>query len=403
MGDCHFVPLSSYNWNLGAFDLLPWNPTVYCLTAGFFAVSFWLTIDLTLQVYFTFKKHKGLYFWSILAASWGVSLHAVGMILKLFVPTSQAVTMFGTVLAKLGWILDSTGFSVVLYSRLNLVVQNRRILRLVLFQIIIDAFLFHTPIITLLLGIATGRHNDWQARVFPWECFQVIGFTIQETLISGTYVWFTANFLKSSFSNQLRKTIGLLIAVQLVVVLIDVVMAVIDIGFQMFTLKAIMHPFQYALKLKIEFAVLNLLLASVKPGRSTADFLQASSGESSPDAGSAVVPQGRRRSSIFSAFLPGSYRTKSLSEESSLPGGNSGISKVTELDRSWRERSKHDIEPSSEVIIASRPPEPVYSAPGLARLDSGDTLQGESWGKDEEKSIDDVERQYLGRFGLNRL
>jgi hypothetical protein len=74
MADVHFVPLSSYNWSLGNFDSLQWNPTVFCLVASFFAVSLWLALELSVQVYCTFKRHTGLYFWSILVVACGIAL-----------------------------------------------------------------------------------------------------------------------------------------------------------------------------------------------------------------------------------------------------------------------------------------------------------------------------------------
>jgi len=43
-----------------------------------------------------------------------------------------------------------SGFSVVLYSRLHLVIRNPRVLQLVLAMIITDAFLFHVPTIVFV-------------------------------------------------------------------------------------------------------------------------------------------------------------------------------------------------------------------------------------------------------------
>ena len=261
MADMHFVPLSSYDWSLGNFDFLQWNPTVYCLVASFFAVSLWLALELTVQVYTTFKRRTGLYFWSILIVACGIVFHTVGLLLKLLVP--EANVIFATVLAKVGWVMDTTGFAVVLYSRLHLVVQSQKTLRLVLAMIIVNAVLFHTPIIVFLMGLSI--HKDWNPYVTPFEYTQVVGFSIQETIISYIYILKTTKFLKSGYSNQLRKVTTMLITVQVLVVLMDIALLVIDcIG--MFTLKAVLHPFAYGVKLKIEFAVLNLLLNLVKHG-----------------------------------------------------------------------------------------------------------------------------------------
>jgi hypothetical protein len=111
-------------------------------------------------------------------------IDTIGLLLKLLVPEVNAI--FSTALAKFGWIMDTTGFSVVLYSRLNLVVQSRKTLHLVLTMIIVDAVLFHTPMIIFLMGISIHKH--WDSYVTPFEYTQVAGFSIQETIISYIYV-----------------------------------------------------------------------------------------------------------------------------------------------------------------------------------------------------------------------
>jgi hypothetical protein len=87
MSSCTFVPLSKYDWSLHPALIpvaLPWNPTVYCLIAAFCGISLWMTIELTLQIFFTFKRHKSLYFWALLVCTWGIAFHVLGLILKLF-------------------------------------------------------------------------------------------------------------------------------------------------------------------------------------------------------------------------------------------------------------------------------------------------------------------------------
>jgi len=107
-----------------------------------------MTVELTVWVFYTFRKWSGLYFWSVLITTWGVTLHAIGFILKFCVPSCNWI--FSTVLAEIGWVSMVTGFSVVLYSRLHLVVHNPRVLQLVLAMIITDAFLFHVPTIVFV-------------------------------------------------------------------------------------------------------------------------------------------------------------------------------------------------------------------------------------------------------------
>jgi hypothetical protein len=263
--NCTFVPLANYNWSLSPALIpvaLPWNPTAYCLISAFCSISLWMTIELTIQVFFTFKRHKGLYFWSLLVCTWGITFHVIGLLLKLFAIGSWILS---SILFKIGWVSNVTGFSLVLYSRLHLVVRDRRILRSVLAMIITDAILFHTPIIIFDFGISSPHPMIWVKPMQVMERIQVTGFAIQETIISSLYIWATSKFLKDTYTKQTHRVMLLLIFAQVVAVLFDIALITVDWD-NMFTLKVTIHPFVYAVKLKIEFIVLNQLLALIKHG-----------------------------------------------------------------------------------------------------------------------------------------
>jgi hypothetical protein len=403
MADCKFVPLSEYNWGIGGFKSLPWNPTVYPLIGAFFGVGYWLTLELTAQVSFTFKSHKGLYFWSILISTWGVALHTTGFVLKLFIPGSN--TVFYTVLAKIGWFCNTTGFSVVLYSRLHLVVRNQTALRLVLTLVIIDAFLFHTPIAVLVLGQSTGRFQSWDKYLDIFERFQVLGFTIQESLISGTYIWTTARFLQSSYSKRLREVMSLLILTQLVVITMDIALILIDyIGY--FTLKAALHPLAYAIKLKLEFAVLNLLLSLFRRGTTAGIFFPLDDEKSDSNTEKTYKDQRRRNYILFERRKsPKSTAATSTSLSEKQQSENfHGIKLTQEIDVSWDDRTRtNPLALTNAVISMHQKPSPAF-IPKVQRLDSGSTLQGDkAEGKNDKfDDLDHIERQYLGRSGMHR-
>ena len=387
MADVHFVPLSSYNWSLGNFDYLQWNPTVYCLVASFFAVSLWLALELTVQVYTTFKRRTGLYFWSILIVACGIAFHTIGLLLKLFVPRVNVI--FATTLAKVGWVMDTTGFAVVLYSRLHLVVQSQKTLRRVLTMIIVDAVVFHTPIIVFLLGLSLRK--DWDRYVAPFEYTQVVGFSIQETVISCIYITKTIKFLKSGYSDQLRNVTTMLIAVQVLVVIVDVALLIIDcIG--MFTLKAILHPFAYGIKLKIEFAVLNLLLNLVKHGGPTGNFFEALDDNGDRDPAS-NPPTGKAP-----ARWSWARNTPDHNERRSNTVKNN-IVKRLEFDVTWQDTMRSN---TVTTVLPLHRPHLAAVGPNIMTLDSGSTLQESLLEEAEDNSIEDVERQYLGNFGLQR-
>jgi hypothetical protein len=390
MASCYsFTPLSEYNWSPARFEILPFQPVVYPLVASFFALAIWMSLELSVQLYFKFRRHHGLYFWSICAVSCGVALHATGLLLKLLVPGVNLVGV--TAMAKIGWVLDTTGFSIVLYSRLNLVVRNPRVLRIVLAMIITNAFIFHTPIIVLLMGLSVG-HTSWKQYIVPFEWIQVVGFTVQETTISGMYIWKTAKFLKAGYDHELRKVVVLLITVQAVVVLMDLALITID-GIGYFTLKAVIHPFSYAVKLKLEFAVLNLLLGIVKKGPSRMkvrpDVEEGHKADESP------TPP-RRRMSV--ASMKSVLTRKRVSD---IPSSEKVILKQTDFEICWQAPKNTSSEKSVDDPPIQKPAE-IALVPSLARQNTVTTITLATPTNEEENSLEDVERQYLGRYGLVR-
>ena len=264
-------------------------------------------------------------------------------------------------------------------------------------MIIVDAFLFHTPIIVFLMGLSTGHHSSWQNYIEPFEYIQVVGFTLQETVISGIYIQKTAKFLKSGYSHELKKVMVSLITVQVIVVLMDIAMIVIDC-FGYFTLKAVMHPFSYAVKLKVEFAVLNLLLGMIKKGPSNVQMRADSELSRETDTPSSPGP---RRASV--ASIKSWFGVRRMSE---VPSNENMIVKKLDYEVCWQQqRAPSTPSLDSKAITLGTPlrkPEQVAVPPNLTRLDSDDTLCGGMTPTDDDVSLDDIERQYLGRFGLHR-
>jgi hypothetical protein len=259
-----WVPLDEFDWSFARSGPLPWNLTVWALLAVFTALPIWTTVQLTADVFYTFRRYKGLYFYSVLATTWGVSIHAVGFILKLCVP--QCNWILATVLAEIGWVGMVTGFAVVLYSRMGLLVRNRKVLHRALAMIIFNAFAFHVPTIVFQFGVSSkAAHAKYLPYMAPMERIQVTGFTIQEVILSAIYIHTTLQYLRTSFQKSTRRTISLLVAVQIVVILLDVIVITLDYC-EYFTLKAVLHSFVYAVKLQLEFVILNDVKAMARKG-----------------------------------------------------------------------------------------------------------------------------------------
>jgi hypothetical protein len=236
-----------------------------------------MTIELTVWVFYAFQRYSGLYFWSVLITTWGVTIHALGYVLKDCVP--QANWVIGTVFAEVGWVAMVTGFCIVLYSRLHLVtfmMRNQRlVLRIALTMIIIDAFLFHVPTIVFQFGMSDPHtHAKYLAYMGPMERVQVLAFSIQEIILSVIYIYGTMQMVKGSFNPRIRTTVVYLIVIQVIVILCDVMTVALDYA-QYFTLKAVIQSFVYAFKLQLEFVILNQLREVIEKGGHGHDFLTA--------------------------------------------------------------------------------------------------------------------------------
>lgn len=239
------------------------SPAAYCLIASFCAVAYWMSTELLVLVYVTFKRRSGLYFWSIVITTIGIILQTTGYLIKEFVP--QCPHILTTIICKVGWMSNVSGFSVVLWSRLHLIMDNPHVLKAIIIMILVNGVCLHTPVIVFEFGLTSRHHDSYMRPMEIMERIQQTIFTLQETIISGLYIFHTARFLNSGFAHHTQKVIRFLVCVQALVIAFDAGLTAFDYK-NMFTLKCTIHPFVYALKLKLEFIVLNQLLSVVTKG-----------------------------------------------------------------------------------------------------------------------------------------
>lgn len=347
-----------------------------------------MSLELLVLVYMTFKRHRGLYFWSIIITTCGIILQTTGYILKEFKNDSPAVLT--TIICKAGWVMNVSGFSVVLWSRLHLVVNSPRVLKLVLTMIIINGILLHTPVVVFEFGLMSSSRHKFLQPMEIMERIQQTIFTLQETLISGLYIYNTSRFLGSGFGSRTRKVIALLVLVQLIVIVFDSGLTVLDYH-NMFTLKCTVHPFVYTIKLKLEFVVLNQLLSLAKrgltPGLSlpSVNTLDASSEgaesgsiSSSSSLGQTPQPAEKGKTQIISDFI-----TRPPIAAGST-GSKSSSVLATEItdDRDASKQIRH----SGQTLLNEE--SDLKNVIGIPDDD----------GSEDGTKITDLERQYLGRY-----
>ncbi|RHZ69806.1 hypothetical protein CDV55_106050 [Aspergillus turcosus] len=243
------------------------NPDIHSLAIRILVVVFnsialYNAIELVILISLTFNRYSGLYFWSLsLSAVLGVIPHAVGHLLQFFGigPIGLAISI-----ATVGFYFMVPGQSFVLYSRLHLVVQNQKVLRRILYIIIIDSIILLIPTTVLnYLTVYVGTQPVIQGYNVV-ERMQISWFTAQETFLSGIYIVETVRLLRlrPDKASSRNKIMYELIAINLIMVLLDVALLVLEyLG--LYTLQVTLKAAVYSVKLKLEFGVLRKLVSLV--------------------------------------------------------------------------------------------------------------------------------------------
>lgn len=184
------------------------------------AISLYNSLELLLAITTTFKKWRGLYFWSMLISTLGVILYALGMMLMYF---ELCILWLSKVILDVGWIMMVVFQSLVLYSRLGLVLDSDRILQAVWWMIIFNSFTL--VILTVIFDFGTTYavgNNAFPEGYYYVEHIQVTFFCFQELVISSLYLWKAADLLKITLKARTRRTMFQLFIMNVVIIAMDV-------------------------------------------------------------------------------------------------------------------------------------------------------------------------------------
>lgn len=236
---------------------LPEDTTRTSLLVAMLTLAIYMAFIVDLKVLTTFKRRNTLYFWSILLTSWGIMSHSTGIILKWFV--GRCPWTVNTAFATFGWWGMVTGQSLVLYSRLHLVVRDKRVLRFVLIMVVVDFLLFQVPTTVLTFGSNQKNPGMWLKVYNIYERIQLIVFTLQEFIISIIYIRAAFRMLQPGDSVKTETTRKLLIYLNVLCIVLDVIF-VIQVYVGDWVYKTGTQSLAYAIKLSIEFIVLNKLM-----------------------------------------------------------------------------------------------------------------------------------------------
>jgi hypothetical protein len=235
------------------------RPETYVFTA-FASITLCYSIELIVLTLATFKRYGGVYFWSLLVTSCSLIVNTIGYLLFFFTHVSPYVAV--TVII-LGWCCMVTGHSVVLWSRLHLVLQNPRLLRAILYLIIFNAVTLHTTTIVLMYGsVSTTTLSAFENGYYIIERIQLVIFCLQELLLSGIYIFETARLLRLRPRRAHKVILLQLLAINVIILLLDLVVVILQYA-SLYELQVLFKPVAYSIKVRLEYAILGRLVQIV--------------------------------------------------------------------------------------------------------------------------------------------
>ncbi|KAH7125762.1 integral membrane protein [Dendryphion nanum] len=241
----------------GDFDIYGADRTIPRSMTAFTAIAWYNCLELLILIFVVFKRFSGLYFWSLLITTLGVVPYATGAWIK-----QNSVSHDSNLtdsLLTIGWVLMVPGQSMVLYSRLHLICQNDRLVRFILYLIIINAVVLCTPTITLNWGQYFRNPEPYTRGYAIMEKIQMSIFTLQETLISCVYFWEIRRLLKVIFDVPTRQIMWRLVAMNILLLVLDA--ALLSIEFLgLYMIQITFKSLVYSVKLKVEFGTLSQIV-----------------------------------------------------------------------------------------------------------------------------------------------
>lgn len=240
---------------------------LFAFAIAFMSIAFWLIFEITISVFRYFKKKRGLYFYSLLISAWGTFFHTLGYVTQWWAPSVP--WWVNTCFILFGWSTMITFQSLVLYSRLHLVIMNRGLLRGVLWLIISTAIFIQIPQWVATWGATVNVYSVtkyWSPIDSIMVRISQAVFLLQEGFLSCLYIWGAVKLLAPNVEIKVRKVMWELIAISAFLIVMDIIILTLAYT-NLHIPKEPVQNFAYALKLKLEFVILNQLLAVLHRNR----------------------------------------------------------------------------------------------------------------------------------------
>ncbi|KIX94005.1 uncharacterized protein Z520_10342 [Fonsecaea multimorphosa CBS 102226] len=323
--------------------------TIKVLIAFFLGLSLYNAVELQVLIFGTFKKFRGLYFWSLLISSIGIVPYSIGFLFKYFLILKHQ-KWFSLLLLSIGWYPMITGQAVVLYSRLHLLLTGGRrdkILKWTKWMIIVDAICLHIPTTVLTIGSNIDTHTEAFVDGYNvMEKVQMCGFFLQEVILSSIYIIEAIRILRSSVQMNTKRLMYQLLAINVLIITLDLGLLGLECA-SLYILETITKPAFYSIKLKLEFAILGKLVDFVGGKNSSLPF----------------APEEKRTSSALDGGTD-------ISEFVDLTKVCTDVTRTSQRRRPKSGSRPHTQDPDLDLEIARL--EHVETLPSETRIPNGD-------------------------------
>lgn len=230
----------------------------------FLSLALYNVVELVFIIWAYFKRHSGLYFWSFNVSTCGILFFALGFLLTSTKDEKAARDYAFVAMSSTGWVAMVSGQSMVLWSRLHLVLPNRAMLRIVLWCIVVNSFCMYIPTLVLVYGntVHGNRKGLWSGVYSIYENIQVSFFFAQEFGLSLIYIFETVKLARLHSELRLsprpRRLMKHLVLVQTAIILLDAGILGLEYS-NHYGAQSAYKAFVYGIKLKMEFTILDHL------------------------------------------------------------------------------------------------------------------------------------------------
>ncbi|KAJ3269125.1 hypothetical protein HDV01_001859 [Terramyces sp. JEL0728] len=243
--------------------------SAFVFEVGATVLSVYNSLELLLMIVLRFKVWNSLYCKSLFVSTIGTLLFAIGFIIltqhittNLFIPLA---------ILTVGWYSMVTGFSTVMFSRLHLVCHNPNLIRMCKYMIVVNFFIFHLPTTVLTFGANIIGTETWKYSYYVYESLQITAFFCQETILGAIYLYHIKDAVALRSAQDIKRVIFHNVYIQTAVILMDIVMILIEYV-NLYDYQIYLKVALYSIKLKLEFAILNLLTSVLENEPSTQIF-----------------------------------------------------------------------------------------------------------------------------------